>query len=152
MNRSILIPLLATTLGSACGGVLGGTFSPETLEGPTWQLLEIAGVTESPPSEASVPITLSFSEDGRMNGSAGCNRYFGEYRTTDGTLDLSQVGVTRMACDASLMDREDEYLDALERVGGWERSGDRLVLLDATGHVVLRFVAGPTPTPPLEGR
>lgn len=62
------------------------------------------------PIEDAAP-TLSF-EEGNINGTTGCNGYFGSY-TLDGTnLTIGQVGQTEMYCDGR-MEQEQAYLQML---------------------------------------
>ena len=58
--------------------------------------------------------TIEFAV-GELSGSAGCNSYFGSYTyDTDGTLAVSQLGNTEMACmEAGVMEQEQSFLETL---------------------------------------
>ena len=154
--KSLLASLLLFSLLLAgCSGTnpqsgSGGATdaSPDvSLAGPTWQLLAFGEAADAPAASGDAEITATFDAgEGRVAGSAGCNRYFGTYETGDGgRLAFSQMGATRSkACASPVMEREQAYLDALEVVRGWERAGDRLVLLNAGGEPLLRFTARET--------
>lgn len=72
-----------------------------------WDLVTINGEA---PLDGTVP-TISFEEDA-VNGTTGCNSYFGSY-TLDGTnLSVSQLGQTEMFCDGR-MEQEQAYLQML---------------------------------------
>jgi heat shock protein HslJ len=115
-----------------------------TLDGTGW-VLEPACLPV--PVPGGVEVTLAFLE-GRLAGSAGCNRYSGScLPSADGDLDVGAVVRTMMACLPAIMAVEDAYLLALDRVTGYRLDVGRLELLDASGTVVLRFVAGPPPEP-----
>jgi heat shock protein HslJ len=61
-----------------------------------------------------VAITLEFTADGQLSGFSGCNNYSGSYQAaTDGTLTISPLATTLMAC-AQGMDLETTYLTALQ--------------------------------------
>lgn len=61
-------------------------------------------------------ITLTFTENGRVQGLAGCNRYNGTYQLTGAGLRIEQVTQTRMACAPALMQQEEKMLDTLTSV------------------------------------
>ena len=126
-----LLALMAA--GCVNTGAVGGS---DPVVGPTWQLALI-GTTAPTGSEA----TITFADDGRVYGSTGCNRYFGQYDlAAGGALTLSQVGSTRMACPSGDMAQETQFLDALNRADRVEASGGRLALL-AGGDRLLTFGA-----------
>ena len=119
-----LLPLLLVLLAAGCAssGALGG--APDAAVGPTWQLVALGA---APPSAEA---TLTFGDDGRVFGTAGCNRFFGSYDLApDGALTLSQVGSTQMACAPPEMGQEDRFLSALGRADRVVIDGDRLTLV-----------------------
>lgn len=72
-----------------------------------WDLVTMNGET---PIEGAVP-TASFEENA-INGTTGCNSYFGSY-TLDGTnLSVGPVGQTEMFCDGR-MEQEQAYVGML---------------------------------------
>jgi putative lipoprotein len=82
-------------------------------------------------------ITLSFSGDDKIAGSAGCNKYFGGYHEADKALTVSGIGATRMACAPALMDQESKYLGVLGAAESFalnDRGG--LVITAADGRTV----------------
>jgi heat shock protein HslJ len=61
-----------------------------------------------------VAITLEFTPDSLLSGFGGCNNYSGSFQAaTDGTLSISPLATTLMAC-AQGMDLESTYLTALQ--------------------------------------
>jgi len=101
--------------------------------------------------EEGLFITASFSSsEGQVNGSAGCNNYFGSYESTDdGGLTMpGPFGVTMMACENG-MEEESAYLGALETVTGWTLTEEgRLELAYDSGTVYdqkLVYAPGETP-------
>jgi heat shock protein HslJ len=98
-------------------------------------------------------ITATFSAGGRLAGSAGCNHYFGEYREEGDTLTVKGIGSTLIAClDPGVMDQETRYLALLGSAAWFRIDGDRLVISDAGGAVILTFTRMKIPAPlPLTG-
>lgn len=63
-----------------------------------------------------VPVTLSVSGD-TVSGRAPCNTYRGNFELgADGSVEITGLALTRMACPGSAMEAEDEYVAALEQV------------------------------------
>lgn len=79
------------------------------LAGTSWQVEDVAsgGVIDNS------NLTLNFGEDGRINGSSGCNSYMGGYAVNGNQLELDQMASTMMACAPALMDLERKFLDVL---------------------------------------
>lgn len=107
---------------------------PTPLLGREWVIEDIAGsgvVDDSQP-------TLRFLADGRLAGSAGCNRIIGSYTTNPGQLTVRIGGTTMMACPEALMNQERKLLDALPTVTRYR--------FDATGALILLAADGSTIT------
>jgi heat shock protein HslJ/membrane-bound inhibitor of C-type lysozyme len=87
-------------------------------------------------------ITLRFLDKGRVAGRASCNRYFADYRLTDGGLSLGPAGATMMACAPALMRQERKFLEMLEAVerGRIGRQGE-LLLETGAGETIKAFPA-----------
>ncbi|MDX1534642.1 MAG: META domain-containing protein, partial [Thermoplasmata archaeon] len=84
-----------------------------------------------------------FRIDGRLGGTAGCNRYTATYRAGDGSLTVDpQMASTRMWCGEpeGAMEQEVAFLRAWSRVARFDAREDRLVLSDAEGATLLEFV------------
>jgi heat shock protein HslJ len=110
------------------------------LEGSTWLLesyLNLEGQqTERLPQTR---VTINFA-DGEVNGSAGCNNYFGPYELNGNNLTIGPLGSTMMMCvqdDTAI--QETAYLANLGNVASYEIIDNQLQLLDADGQTVLVF-------------
>jgi heat shock protein HslJ len=87
--------------------------------------------------------TLSFADDGRISGDAGCNRYSGtaHFQGT-GSLTIGPVAATKRGCaDPVVMRSETEFLRIFDRVRGYrlDAGDDRLSLLADDGSVLAVF-------------
>jgi heat shock protein HslJ len=80
------------------------------LAGTRWTVQAIDGERIS---SARVP-TVNFDAQRRVNGTSGCNSYFGAYSAQDGDLEVSGIGRTEMACAEPLMRQETAFLSALD--------------------------------------
>ena len=106
-----------------------------SLQGPVWLLQQLHGQPLLPDSR----ITLELAE-GQLNGSAGCNSYFGGYEATGADFSLTiPLGATMMYCDG-LMDQEQAFLEALPQATRFEGDESGLRFFAADGALLLRFV------------
>jgi len=113
------------------------------LEGTHWQLSAMrSGQEESAPVAAAARVTLQF-QGGRINGSAGCNRFFGAYAAEGNKLAITAIGTTRMACPEPQMTLERAYLAGLHTITTFESVADQLHLADAMGDTTLIFTRVP---------
>ena len=100
-----------------------------TLAGTTWVM---ASAGKRPPS-------ISFEADGKVAGSGGCNRFFGNYTQDGEALSFSPLGATRMACPPGIMKIEQEFFDMLGAVRTARVEASELVLIDASGRELARL-------------
>ena len=127
----------------ACGGGDEGEEPAAQAFDPAgaWRLAMFAGEPVAEPSR----ITLVLAEDGQLSGFGGCNRYFSSYETGEGgTLSISRLGATRMACDGDVMQLEQDYFAALEGARGYRGDEQTLEILDGDGNVSLSYRADPS--------
>jgi heat shock protein HslJ len=103
----------------------------DLLTGTDWQVQDIGGTVVID----ATTVTLAFDADGRVAGSAGCNRFNGAYDLTGEGIGFGPVATTMMACPEAVMTQEHRFTTALGDVIG--------VDIDATGALVLRGVDGP---------
>lgn len=146
MRLSALVWLGAMTL-TACGGQAD---APDALQEPA-----MSSPTEgsSPPALIGAwtvetigdrpvidrsPAFIQFDAEGRVSGSATCNRMTGEYIQEGAALVFRPMAVTRMMCPEALMEQEQRLLLALDEVGRWRIENGMLVLEDADGGLVFR--------------
>ena len=140
----ILIPIL---IGTGCTGTL-----PEPpglpLNGTRWTLTGYVSQGISLQALNGTPVTLDFSDDGRITGSAGCNRYFAPIDITGTKITIGQGGSTLMYCAAAdVMEQESAYLSLLNLAQSFTVENDRLTLADAKGTPILSFKRTVPPAP-----
>ena len=103
--------------------------APPTLAGTSWRAISVSGAA---PLAGREP-TLIFQAD-QVNGSTGCNQYFGGYTYAEGAITVSQVGMTMMACDEPVGTVEAAFTKAL--------SGTMSVAIDDGGQLLLSGLGG----------
>jgi heat shock protein HslJ len=105
------------------------TTKPEDmgLDGTEWTLVAM-GFNDRPEAVlAGTNITIAFAED-MVNGSAGCNSYFGNYSLTEAGFSVGVLGNTLMACEPDVMQQEDRFLQALAVVEKYSIENDTLII------------------------
>lgn len=91
----------------------------------TWRLTGFQGDT---------PLTVTFSADGRVSGSSGCNTFVGRYSVDDQALSFGPLASTRRACPTpELQTQEQTFLKDLQQVARLEISGAQLTLVTRNG-------------------
>ena len=86
-------------------------------------------------------ITLEFSEDGLLSGSAGCNGYSASYDAASGVINIAAMVMTEIYCmePEGLMDQETAYLTALSKAASYTIVEDTLALQDEDGALLMRL-------------
>lgn len=130
--------------------------APTGLAGNTWwTLVSLAGEngTQTPVLDGT-GVTVTFSAEGSLGGSAGCNHYSADYTVDGATLTIKPAVRTEMYCNEppGIMDQEDRYLALLTDVASYRMEANRLILADSDGTDLLVFEkAAQTPNLPLVG-
>jgi heat shock protein HslJ len=112
-----------------------------TLEGVLWGLVSYMGADGNLVNVLpDVNVTAEFKDD-QVNGSAGCNTYFGPARAAGNKLEVGPLGSTQMFCmdPKGLMDQESAYLAGLQNAATYLAQGGKLEISDANGHVILVY-------------
>jgi heat shock protein HslJ len=132
---------LTLALGLCLTSVTAAAVTDEPASGPEdvrWALLSLAD--EAPPDGVESTLTL---EDGMANGFADCNRFFGDYVLEGESLSIGPLGTTLMACEDPVMRFEADHLTALGQVASFRIEDGVLVLSDAGGTELLRYIVAP---------
>ncbi|MGI6502473.1 MAG: META domain-containing protein [Candidatus Methanoculleus thermohydrogenotrophicum] len=119
---------------------------PVPLVGTEWTLVSYSLGDAISSVIAGTTITAEFSPDGKIAGSAGCNRYFASYEVAGTAMTIGPAGSTKIYCGEpeGIMEQEGRYLTLLESVAGYQIDGDRLDLLDEAGDTLLSYQASGT--------
>jgi len=105
MSTRILSVIALTTLLGACASTSpSAPLSAQSLQHHHWVLEKIDGAPL--PAEKGQAPDLEIGEHLRANGSAGCNRYFGQVEVQGSQLRIKQMASTMMFCPAPQQDWE----------------------------------------------
>lgn len=124
MKPLLVLGLLSTTLAGCAG-------KPVQLE--TERVYRVEWIGERPLIDSS-HLTITFGEDGRAYGNAGCNHWFASYTRDGDKLTFSEAGSTRKLCAPALMEQESRFLQSLNTIERWDISPiEQLRLWPASG-------------------
>lgn len=111
-----------------CGGA-----PVDLLTGEEWVVEDIEGRGIVDSSR----VTLNFSDDGGLGGTASCNRYATTMTVGGEGVSIGPIAATRMGCPDALMNQESAFFAALAAVARFD--------LDDTGALLLYDPASPDP-------
>jgi heat shock protein HslJ len=129
MMQKIIIFVVAVQIILAChhNSVPASTLQVALpLENTHWKLVAITGLKGDFPAFTKEVFLLM--KDGKMNGSSGCNNYFGAYKLDHGHLQFSAVADTKMYCD-KVMDVEGRLYKAFANTSNYRIQASLLFLL-----------------------
>ena len=125
---------------AADGAVLAAfAAQPQSLAGTSWRA---TGINNGKGGVASLvadtTVTMNFSADGKVSGSAGCNNYAAGYTVDGNALQFTPAAATRKMCGApGVMEQEQAFLKALESVATMRMEANRLEMRTAEGAIAL---------------
>jgi heat shock protein HslJ len=118
--------------------VLLASLAPQVkgLAGTAWQVTGYNNGRQAVVSAlADTTLSMAFSADGKVSGSAGCNNYSAAYTLAGPVLRIGPAATTRKMCGAppNIMEQEQQFLAALATVASVRQEGGRLELRTASG-------------------
>ena len=118
----------------SAGGLVLTVYVPRpqpSLEGTEWTVINFNTTQAVTSPILGTEITAGFAE-GRISGSAGCNRYTAGYTVTPGSdaMSIGPAAATRALCTEppGIMEQEAAYLAALPTVQTHRTEGGNLIL------------------------
>ena len=112
------------------------------LNGTYWMLVELSGKPAVPGMGRTQPYIRLHREQGRLDGSSGCNGVVGTYIVEQNALQFTPGGTTLMMCPPALMEQEQGLIAALKATSSYKIEGDTLELSNGK-EVVAKFQAAP---------
>ena len=154
----VALALLAagcTTQPGANNTTATATVAAESSLIGTWQLTSFLGTNGQTVGAVagSVPL-VTFSRDGSVTGTAGCNHFTANYTVSGNQLSIGPTVSTLMACPApaGVMDQEQRIFELFPLTAGYTITGSTLALLDRSGNRIMTFDRAPgTVNAPLVG-
>ena len=110
--------------GKEYRGCGGRNLPPQTLNDTVWTVIMLNQM----PAADGIKTEVRFA-DGRISGTAGCNRFFGTYTQSKNVLTFGSVALTEMMCPEKQMAQEEAFLELL--------SGPVTERYSVDGHLIL---------------
>jgi heat shock protein HslJ len=130
----LTLAILLTACTSSAPQQAGGG----DLTGQVWALTELLGK----PPVAGTGVSAQFTSDGKVSGSAGCNRYAGAYTVSGSNITISSpLASTMMMCEPDVMAQETVYLITLGEARTFSIKGDKLTITGADGKTLATYTA-----------
>ncbi|MCM1078238.1 MAG: META domain-containing protein [Firmicutes bacterium] len=132
-TKNFMMPVIFAVAMSACttGKTVmktnGGLFGE-------WNIEQAMGKSTA---GGDSPAVINFSPDGRINGNASVNSFFGSYTGDGRNMTFSQVGMTRMMGQS--MEIEDAVTQAVNTTARMSINGDKALVYDKDGNIVMKL-------------
>ena len=127
LSLALVVLLAISLLPGACAKPTCGDGEWEDI---LWKLKSYGPADNLQSVLGNINITLQFnSSDKEINGSGGCNHYFGSYtiNSRNCELKIAGLGATEMAClDSTLMQQEQKYFGLLQTASKVEVKDEEL--------------------------
>jgi heat shock protein HslJ len=133
--------LLVAVAIAACGPAgepsLARSAWPVTLAGSSWTAIRVGDQATVAGSEP----TATFAVD-KLEGTGGCNHYFGSYEYARGAIKITNMGSTAMAClAAGIGETEQKFLNAMQGASSVSIDPEGRMILDGSGGSITFTVA-----------
>lgn len=107
-----------------------------------WSLTEMMGKPVVLAPDTKMVFVRFNSKDNRIDGNAGCNNMFGKFELGDNErIKVSGLGSTKMACEGTRMEIENNFMKVLEMADSYFIKGDTLQLFKARMAPLAKFEA-----------
>jgi len=87
--------------------------------------------------------TMELTEDGKIFGTGGCNNYTGSYTIVNNEFKISPLASTFKMCTPAVMNQEDKFFQALNKVINIKRDGAFLLIESENTEKPLKFTLMP---------
>ena len=117
-----------------------------SIAGTYWKLVMLNGkAVPSVGQSAKEPHMMLSASDNKVNGTGGCNSFFGTYQLQgENGITFSPIGATKMACQDNVMAVEHQLFQALEMTSKFSLSNDTLILTTTDMSPLAKFIVDST--------
>lgn len=130
-----------TLVLTTTGGALSFTAEqPLPLVGTAWQLESVATGADAV-SSVVAPGSITFADDGTVDGSTGCNTFNGSYTVDGASLSIGPLATTKIGCPEDVAAQETVVLLGLDAVSTFTVEGSSLSLMGGDGAFLLGYRA-----------
>jgi heat shock protein HslJ len=111
----------------------------------SWTVATINGGDVVP----NAPPTMTFSNEGRVTGSSGCNQYTASYQLDGNKLAIGAIASTMMLCEGAQSAQEAAFTSGLGGAATWRVTEAGDLEIDGSAKIVARkgIAGSPPPSP-----
>ncbi len=124
-------PADASSLKYTLLEVIEKTKAPRSLDKGSWMVTKVMNVDTFDRN----PFFSVTTSDNTIKGSTGCNRFFGAIKMEGETIEITNVGSTKMMC--ANMDPEYAFMKAIHSVTSYKIDNDVLKFLSTNNEVLM---------------
>jgi putative lipoprotein len=124
--------VVASLALAACSPDPDASADENALPSTTWTVSSIGGVA----TVGEAQPTITFGADGQLNGTTGCNNYFGPYKLDGGTIEIGLLGSTLMLCEGPVGAQEVAFMAALPKATAWSIGSDGNLTLTGAADII----------------
>lgn len=124
IRSSFITAILTTGFLTAALMAVATQREVKQMEG-RWQVTSLSGNTINP----GLLVTMDFAKDGGVSGSAGCNRFMGEYVQSAYQLNIDHVAATKLSCIGVAASTEADFLNTLKKVAQFSIGENGILIL-----------------------
>lgn len=132
--KGIIASMMAIAMMASCNSSKSVT-DPASIQGE-WSIIEAKGISTK---EGTRPATITFTADGKVNGCATVNSFFGDYTFDGQNLTFDHLGLTRMMGLEHSMKIEDAVVDAINKTKTATVEEGKAEFFDAEGNKVIEL-------------
>jgi heat shock protein HslJ len=127
-------------------GPTAGASSPATLTDTAWTVVSINGapMVDAPP-------TMTFSADGMVGGSGGCNQFSAPYQLDGEKLTVGPMSSTLVLCEGPVGAQETAFFGGLGGATTWRITDAGNLEIEGAGKIVAAQGVAASAPPPSEG-
>ncbi|HXQ37881.1 MAG TPA: META domain-containing protein [Anaerolineales bacterium] len=118
--------MLTACSGSASNPLIG-----------TWKLVSYGPPGNLTPAVLDIDTSITFKEDGKVEGNLGCNGFGGDYTVDGNTITFGPIVSTLMFCDGPVGDQETTTLNVFAETVSFAMEGDTVTITSADGSAVV---------------
>lgn len=130
LRLSLIILLIV--LGMILAACSGNASASASLTG-TWELVSFGDPASLTPAAEDVETSIKFGEDGKMEGSVGCNGFGGDYKVDGNTITFGPIVSTLMLCEGAVGNQETTTFNVFAESATFNLEGDTLTITSADG-------------------
>lgn len=127
--------LVASMAVVGCNSNKSVVADPTSIQGE-WTIVEAQGVSTE---GGTHPATITFDAEGKVNGCATVNNFFGEYTFDGKNLSFDHLGLTRMMGMDHSMKIEEAVVDAINKTKAAEVEEGKATFFDAEGNKLIEL-------------